>query len=400
MFRKKIFTALALCFLLNHVFAQREFVKQIISNVNIDSLVLSVRQLSGDTTFLLNGLKDSITSRYADSPDINKASQFIKQRFQLYGLNPLEQGYHTNGYNGKNIYAIQPSSQGSKKCYIICAHYDDLPVGKKNYGVDDNASGVSGVLEAARLLGKLSLPFTIYYILFDHEEQGLIGSDYFCTLFDIGLNQVSAVLNLDMISYDGNNDSVSNIHLRNNAGDILIANSINYINITYQIGLHINQITPPSFQSDHSSFWNNFMPAVFITEDDKNDMNPGYHTLNDRMNLVNKSFFHRMAKLAVGTLTDFTSDSTHLGVNTILPENSQITLAPNPIENNEIMIEGIIGNHLHYRITDAKGILVTENKITIEQAPVILKLPPEISSGLYFLEMITGEANYHKSFIK
>src|SRR6185369_16361432 len=89
------------------------------------------------------------------------------------------------------------------------------------------------------------------------------------------------------------------------------------INTAYHIGLNLNVITPPniSYQSDHASFWKYFMPAVLFIEDDKHDLNPNYHGVNDKINIFNKSYYHRMAKLAIGALADFAADSSFVGVN-------------------------------------------------------------------------------------
>ncbi|UCC30414.1 MAG: M28 family peptidase [Phycisphaerales bacterium] len=56
--------------------------------------------------------------------------------------------------------------------YVIGAHYDSVD----NPGADDNASGVALVLEAARVLSAYESDYTIRFVAFDREEDGLIGS--------------------------------------------------------------------------------------------------------------------------------------------------------------------------------------------------------------------------------
>ena len=59
--------------------------------------------------------------------------------------------------------------------YIICAHYDSVTT----YCADDNASSVAAVIEAARILSGECFDFTIVYALWDQEEIGLVGSEYY-----------------------------------------------------------------------------------------------------------------------------------------------------------------------------------------------------------------------------
>ncbi len=401
---KKIFFTLLFLFTITiFSYAQKAFVNQIINSVNIDSLMLTVKQLSGDTNIILNNQIDSITSRYADSPDVKKATAFIGQKFKSFGLTPVEQSYlNYKGYSGKNIYAYQQGTDKSNNCYIICAHYDNLPLGARNYGSDDNGSGVAAVLEAARLLSKHSLPFSIYYILFDHEELGLIGSDYWAGTHLNGDTPVLGTINIDMIAYDGNNDSVANIHISNvqqlgkNISDKLIdTDSI------YNIGINLKVYTDAGpLSSDHASFWQYFMPAVLFIEDDKTgDFNPKYHTVYDRINLFNTSYYHRMAKLAIGTLAGFVSDSSHVGIKDISTQENNLVLYPNPV-NNSFTIDHISGKKVLVKLISTNGEIVFEKVVITENEKLMIQLPPHFPNGLYHVLLINKESVLHKSFLK
>ncbi len=61
----------------------------------------------------------------------------------------------------------------SPKEIIIGAHYDSADEGT---GADDNASGVAVMLETAELVANLQTPYTIRFIAFGSEENGLDGS--------------------------------------------------------------------------------------------------------------------------------------------------------------------------------------------------------------------------------
>lgn len=104
----------------------------------------------------------------------------------------------------RNILAVIPGKEDG--VVVVGAHYDHLGIdatlqGDNCFnGADDNASGVSAVLQIARAIkmsGKQPRR-TIVFALWDGEEKGLLGSTYFvkkCTF----LSDISAYMNFDMV---------------------------------------------------------------------------------------------------------------------------------------------------------------------------------------------------------
>src|SRR3546814_1160584 len=66
-------------------------------------------------------------------------------------------------------------------------------------GANDNASGVAGTLEAARILSQHSFPGTIVYAALSGEEQGLFGGKIVAAKAPAEGWRIEAVLNNDMI---------------------------------------------------------------------------------------------------------------------------------------------------------------------------------------------------------
>ena len=69
----------------------------------------------------------------------------------------------------------------NSQCIIICAHYDSrikhlADFESRSPGANDNASGISAILELDRLINKQNLEHTVQFALFSGEEQGLLGS--------------------------------------------------------------------------------------------------------------------------------------------------------------------------------------------------------------------------------
>jgi len=118
-----------------------------------------------------------------------------------------------------NVVGIHDGSDPTLKneVIIIGAHYDHLgrggegslapKEGEIHHGADDNASGVAGVLELARIFSEQqSRPQrTIVFIAFSGEEEGLLGSNYYVNHPIVPLANTVAMFNMDMIGRMRNN---------------------------------------------------------------------------------------------------------------------------------------------------------------------------------------------------
>ncbi|MBC8323576.1 MAG: M20/M25/M40 family metallo-hydrolase [Candidatus Marinimicrobia bacterium] len=114
---------------------------------------------------------------------------------------------------GINLLGLIPGDGSTNEIIIIGAHLDHLGFGGKgsgslrpdekaiHNGADDNASGAAGLLEIAEKLSTNSKPLKrdVLFIAFDAEEKGLLGSKYFVDNPTVNLENVSAMLNMDMI---------------------------------------------------------------------------------------------------------------------------------------------------------------------------------------------------------
>lgn len=112
-----------------------------------------------------------------------------------------------------NVVGILPGSDPKLKseAIVIGAHYDHLGRGGEgslapregeiHHGADDNASGVAGLIELARMFS-LQNPKphrTIIFIAFSGEEEGLIGSNHYVNHPIVPLANTVAMINMDMI---------------------------------------------------------------------------------------------------------------------------------------------------------------------------------------------------------
>jgi hypothetical protein len=179
-----------------------------------------------------------------------------------------------------------------------------MPSGSIAPGADDNASGTAAVLEAARIISKFVSDYTIAYALWDEEEYGLIGSNYYAQLAQTSGDSILGVINLDMIAWDSDNDNIAEVHTKNVANSIELKNKMLEINTLYNIGLTLQTVNPGTGSSDHASFWNKGFGAILLIESYYGgDFNAYYHTTNDLITHYNQPYYLKMSQTALGTVS-------------------------------------------------------------------------------------------------
>ncbi len=276
---------------------KEEYVKSIFQNGNLDSLINNVAVLSGAKSYQNGNEQILIKGRNSNYPGNDLAANYIEKRLKSFGLSVQNHNYRTGGRNviGKLVGSSYPNEY-----YIICAHYDSMPKDSIAPGADDNASGTSAVIEAARLLSKYKPNYSILFALWDEEEQGLIGSRYYAGQAVAENMVIKGVINLDMISY--NSDALEDVRVGIAASDknIDLTDALKTINSQFNLGLTLN-LSPGSGSSDHVSFWEKGYNAIMLIES-STDFNKYYHKNTDMLDKFNNEYFRKISKLAITTL--------------------------------------------------------------------------------------------------
>jgi hypothetical protein len=166
---------------------------------------------------------------------------------------------------------------------------------------------------AADILSQYDFDYTIRFVTFTGEEQGLRGSHEYAHDAYYEGDDILGVLNLDMIAYDSDADSIIELHAGTGADSIAIANLFTDVVDTYDIGL-VSQIktTSATNRSDHASFWDYGYNAILGIEDWE-DFTPYYHTTNDQLSTLNIPYFTEFVKASVGTIASMSSPLSEKG---------------------------------------------------------------------------------------
>lgn len=376
--------------------AQNPTVQSLLNDVRIDSLTNFVKQLSGEKPVVINGVTDTIKSRQYQQPGNEKAFQFMKQEFIRYGYQIDSFSFNATG---KNLFAIKTGYKYPDKWFMLGAHYDNWPLTTVAPGADDNASGTSTVLEAGRVFSNYNFPYTIVFALWDEEEPGLLGSTAYVPTIGTNSETLMGYVNVDMLGWDGNNDSIADINVRQIANSVTLLHKAQFCNTAYNIKLGLHVVDPGNGSTDHAPFWNNNHSAIGIDEEYDNDFNPFWHTPSDSLVKFNLSFYQKCSKLAYATIAEFALDT----VNTVgIQENKNsrsFKLYPNPFDE-QIFISSEKSNERIKDIVlyDYTGRVVYEKQI--DDVEVVLMMPKTLNDGVYFLKIHTQENYFTKKIIK
>jgi hypothetical protein len=265
-----------------------------ISQFSSDSLVKTVRELSGEDSVIINGTKTIIKNRAAYLGS-NFTEDYLKARLAGYNLTVQTQKYSINGLN---IFGIQKGSKYPDEVLIIGAHHDAVT----NYCADDNASGVAAVMETARILSRNCFEYTVIYAFWDEEEAGLWGSTYHAKQAKANGQVFRGIINMDMLGYDSNNDRKFDIHVYPDPVSLSLADSIKSIIKRYDLNLDPQIINPGSDRGDHYSYWRQgiYSGIAYGERIFTDDPNPAYHSENDRIGLFNLPYFYELSKMTIG----------------------------------------------------------------------------------------------------
>lgn len=221
---KRDYLLLALLLVGNITFAQSP-IERGLNTINRSSAEATINFLAGDelqgreagfhgsrvtSEYIVSLLQWMGVSPLADSYfqpfDAYRKERQKKGRLEVHpdSIAKLKQAVHQK-LSMRNVLGMIPG-KNTKEYVIVGAHFDHLGIdpaldGDQIYnGADDNASGVSAVLQIARafLASGQQPERNVVFAFWDGEEKGLLGSKFFVQTCPF-LSQIKGYLNFDMI---------------------------------------------------------------------------------------------------------------------------------------------------------------------------------------------------------
>lgn len=127
-----------------------------------------------------------------------EATEYLAETLRGWGYEVEYEWFEPRGIRAANVIARLPGTANPELVYTISSHFDSvLPAP----GADDNTSGTTALLEAARVLADHPRRATIEFAFLTAEEVGLLGAREYVRRAVEGGKRIVGVLNNDMIGW-------------------------------------------------------------------------------------------------------------------------------------------------------------------------------------------------------
>ena len=267
---------------------------------------------------------DELEGRSTGSKGEELAANYIEKRFKELNVEPIgENGYfqefsfkqkshphetiitsdsiQENSVTGKNVIGFIDNK--SINTIVVGAHYDHLGFGgegslyrsdslKIHNGADDNASGVSLMLDLAAKL-KNSNNNNYLFIAFSGEELGLLGSNFFVKNPTIDIKSINYMINMDMVGRLNNENTLAVYGLGTSP---IFKQTIKSNNKNFKIIENESGVGP----SDHTSFYLNDIPVLHFFTGQHSD----YHKPSDDSELLNYEGINLISDFIYSIISD------------------------------------------------------------------------------------------------
>lgn len=263
------------------------------------------------------------------------ALTWIKNKYLSYGYtaSQIEESPFSFGTtSSKNLIITKTGTLYPNKYVIICGHFDTI----NGPGVNDNGSGTSIILEAARILKSVPTEYSIKFIHFSGEEQGLRGSSHYVNnvVYQGGVRKldIKLVFNLDQVGgVKGNNNNT--VYCDEDQGGVSSNNAASTA-VTQQLRNCTALYSPLQTAVDPAE------DTDYIPFEQKGEVITGFferirssypHTSKDTFANVDPVYVYNIGKATVGALQHFATASTNSGTaKTTLNSLEVMKIYPNP----------------------------------------------------------------------
>ena len=277
-------------------------------------------------------LSTALPERSDDVDKLNVSAKYIFEIFNKYSSIVSYQDYDVWGIPYRNVVArFGPTGiDDRKEVIVIGAHYDSF----QGYpGADDNASGVAGLLELARLFTMNQPSTAIDLVAYSLEEPPYFYSKdmgsyrHAQSLYNAGIH-VKLMISLEMIGYFSNAENSQRYPMMgmgllypNKGNFIAIVGRFNEIPDSRFFKTAMRKASPlpvysmnaiPLFPgvnlSDHFSYWRFDFPAIMIT-DTAFFRNGNYHTEYDTWEKLNYEKMGQVVDAVYTAVLDFSKEN-------------------------------------------------------------------------------------------
>ena len=353
---------------------------------------------------ILNNLTEfeNIGVKRRGTTSLQNTLNWLKNEYLSYGYtsNQMEEFSFVNGSNTcKNLVVTKVGTLYPNTFIILCGHYDTI----NGKGTNDNGSGVVSIFEVARLLRNIPTEYSIKFINFSGEEDGLIGSQHFVSTVVNATNpkmDIRLVFNIDEVGgrSDMTNDTITcerdtGSPTTNNASSNLMTNElINCVELYSPLTTFLSY----AYASDYLPFEDNNEVITGFFE--KNET-PYRHTANDLLINMDPVYVFNVAKAATGAMLHFSKASTSALDLNDLNDTHQVSFFPSPAKDVlNINLGNLTDTQYYFYFIDLQGKIVFKKHF--ENAHLVESISLDgLSKGMYMAVMQTSTKRITKKII-
>ncbi len=313
---------------------------------------------------------------------------WLRTEYTSYGYTASQLQEFSYTYSGstavcKNLVVTKVGTLYPNTFVIVCGHYDSI----NGTGTNDNGSGTVSILEIARLLKNIPTEYSIKFINFSGEEDGLRGSQNYVNSVVNSTNpkmDIRLVFNLDEVGGVAGdiNDTITCERDTGSPTTNNAASNVKTLELIACTELYspLNTLLSYAYASDYMSFEDN---NEVITGFFETNQTTHRHTATDLLVNMDAEYNFNVAKAAIGATMHFARASTSVLNNEIFNENNQVSIFPNPAKDYLTINKGILSeSDFTFSIVDINGKIVLNQQFT--NASLLERINvSELSSGIY-----------------
>jgi hypothetical protein len=350
------------------------------------------------TEFEALGLKRRGTAPLQNTLD------WLKNKYLSYGYtsNQFQEDSYT--YQGspaacKNLIVTKVGTVHPNTYVIVCGHYDSIG----GTGTNDNGSGLVSILETARLLQNIPTEYSIKFINFSGEEDGLFGSQHYVNSIVNSTTpkmDIRLVFNLDEVGGVAgmvNNTITCERDTNNNpsTNNALSATMTNELMNCVGLYSPLNTYLSFAYSSDYMPFQanNEIITGFFETNETTHK-----HTNTDLLIYMDPVYNYNVAKATIGATMHFAVAATSLETSSFQEEN-QVSFFPSPAKDVlNINMGTLLDKDYTFMLIDLQGKVVM-NKL-VEHAQLIEAVPVTgLAKGMYLAVIETATNRISKKIV-
>jgi len=329
---------------------------------------------------------------------------WLKNKYLSYGYTTTQMQEDSYTYNGstatcKNLIVTKIGTLHPNTFVIVCGHYDSIG----GTGTNDNGSGTASILETARLLQNIPTDYSIKFINFSGEEDGLYGSQHYVSSvvnsttpkMDIrlvfNLDEVGGVAGLTNDTITCERDTNNNPSTNNALSSTMTNELMNCVTLYSPLNTFLSY----AYSSDYMPFQSNneIITGFFETNETTHK-----HTSTDFLIYMDPVYNYNVAKATIGATLHFAqANPATMAIATV--NDFGVSFFPNPIKDTlNINLGSLPDSDYTFSIINIEGKEVLN--VTFTNAKLIESVPVStLSKGIYLGILQAGNKQITKKIV-